>query len=60
MKQTKEVIASWIDEVNDQGQKLTKWELDFMDSITDQFDRTSSLSERQEETLERIYANKTP
>jgi hypothetical protein len=53
-------IQGWIDMVNESGRGLTKWELDFMESITDQFAHTLSLSPRQEEILERIYAEKTP
>lgn len=39
--------------------ELTKWEEDFVISVTDQFERTHNLSERQFEILERIYAEKT-
>jgi hypothetical protein len=59
MKQTKEVIASWIARVNDEGFELTAWELGFMANISAQFEQSGSLSEKQEEILERIYANKT-
>ena len=55
-----EVIADWIESVNSEGRGLTTWELSFMESITDQFERSGSLSDRQEEILERIYAEKTP
>lgn len=60
MTQPPEVIKEWIIMVNDEGFDLTSWEESFMESITDQFDRTQSLSDKQEEILERIYANKTP
>ena len=53
-------IKQWIEDVNDYGQDLTSWEIGFMDSITDQFERSCSLSERQIEILERIYSEKTP
>ena len=53
-------IGDWIDLVNSEGRGLTSWELGFMESITDQHERTGSLSERQTEILERIYAEKTP
>lgn len=60
MKQPKEVIAEWIRMVNEEASKpLSDWETSFMESITDQFDRTQSLSLKQEEILERIYAEKT-
>lgn len=61
MKQKPEVIAHWINTVNTEAlHKLTKWELDFMESITEQFEKRNSISDKQEEILERIYAEKTP
>ncbi len=51
---------SWIDAcVNESKKRLSKWEEDFLESISDQLERTGSLSERQAEILERIYAEKT-
>jgi hypothetical protein len=35
--------------------RLTKWELSFFTSIKDQHDRTGFLSEKQLETLEKIW-----
>lgn len=55
-----EVIKQWIDHINNEGHALSKWELDFMESITDQFERRQSVSDKQEEILERIYTDKTP
>lgn len=60
MEQPKEVIKSWIERVNEEGRGLTKWETTFMIDITDQFDRRGSLSDKQEEILERIYTEKAP
>ena len=57
---SKDDIASWIEVVNTEGRNLSSWEKGFMESITDQFERSGSLSERQTEILERIYAEKTP
>lgn len=54
------VIAHWISHINDHGVNLTKWELDFMESITEQFEKRNSISDKQEEILERIYTDKTP
>ena len=51
-------IIQWLEAVNNEGEDLTKWEESFMSSITDQFDRTRSLSEKQEAILERIYTEK--
>lgn len=60
MTKSPEVIEHWITVVNEEGHNLSKWELDFMDSITEQFASRNWLSDRQEEILERIYAEKTP
>lgn len=60
MKQPKEVIAHWIITVNDEGRNLSKWETDFMESVTEQFEERGSVSEKQQEIIERIYADKTP
>ena len=53
-------LAEWIDRVNTEGVNLSAWERSFMESITDQFERSGRLSEKQAEILERIYAEKTP
>lgn len=58
MHQSKEVLKQWITAVNDEGRKLTDWEVQFMESITEQFDNSGSLSEKQEEILEKIYVEK--
>jgi uncharacterized membrane-anchored protein len=60
VRQPKEVLKHWITAVNDEGRRLTAWELQFMESITEQLDGGSSLSEKQEEILERIYTEKVP
>lgn len=59
MTQPKEVIQQWIDHVNNNGINLSKWELDFMESITEFFHERSWISDKQEEILERIYTDKT-
>ncbi len=53
-------VGDWILLVNDEGQGLDAWELGFMESITDQFERTRTLSEAQIDMLERIYTERTP
>ncbi len=60
MTQNAQVIQDWIDTINIAGRNLSKWEEDFMESITDQFAISGSISDKQEEILERIYVNKTP
>ncbi len=57
------IYRSWIDAcLNESKKRLTKWEEDFLESISDQLDQTGSLSEREDgqaEILERIYTEKT-
>lgn len=60
MKHSSEAIKQWIEAVNAEARGLTCWEASFMMSLTDQFDRSGSISERQEEILEKIYAERTP
>ena len=60
MTKEPQVIEAWINHVNDNGVNLTKWELDFMQSITEQFVSWKKISDKQEEILERIYTEKTP
>lgn len=60
LRQPSEVIKRWIAAVNAEAHGLTCWESSFMMSLTDQFERSGSISERQEEILEKIYAEKTP
>jgi len=58
--QKPEIIERWIKTVQDEGRSLTAWEEEFIESIAQQFERKRFLSDRQEETLEKIYAEKTP
>lgn len=60
VRQSREIIKHWIDSINDEGRNLTDWEKRFMESITDQFELIGSLSQKQEEILERIYIEKVP
>lgn len=53
-------IEYFIEKINSEARGLSKWQSDFMDSITEQWNERHSLSERQVEVLERIYADKTP
>ena len=55
-----EVIADWFEQIEQRGRGLSKWEEDFVESVSEQFARRGSLSDRQIEILERIYADKTP
>jgi hypothetical protein len=60
MTQDADVIRSWIESIQDNGRGLSKWEQDFVESVAEQMERSNSVSDRQEEILERIYAEKTP
>jgi hypothetical protein len=53
-----EIVRDWIDRINDEGVNLTEWEIQYMESVTDQFDRRGSISDKQEEIVERIYVEK--
>lgn len=58
MKNKPDVVKQWIDSINEEGWNLTKWEENFIASISEYFERTGTLSARQEEILERIYTEK--
>lgn len=54
-----DVLLDWVEEITQNGKDLTPWEDDFVESIGDQLARTSKVSQKQQEILERIYAEKT-
>jgi hypothetical protein len=56
---TTEIIQHFIEELKSPYKPLTTWEENFIISIEDQFSRRRTLSDKQFETLERIYAEKT-
>lgn len=58
MKDPKD-IGHWIEALASPNKELSKWEMDFIESVTDQWERYHRLSDRQIEILERIYAEKT-
>ena len=55
MRQTPEVIRNWIDTIENEGRGLTAWEESFIADVS----RQTRWSEKQEEIIERIYAEKT-
>lgn len=60
MPQDPSTIQSWIDTIeNEASDRLSEWEMNFIDSIKQQFHRYGKLSEKQEKVLERIYAEYT-
>lgn len=58
-EEQKKVVAEWFKSIEKTGVNLTKWEEDFVESIKEQFEKRGSLSEKQLEILERIYAEKS-
>jgi len=54
------LVKEWIERINDEAVNVTEWELGFMESITEQMERTGSLSDKQKDIVERIYTNKVP
>ena len=55
-----EEINGMIEAIIETGRGLNDWENQFMESVSDQFNRTTSISVPQLVSLERIYATKTP
>lgn len=55
-----EAVDRWFRLLADEGRGLTAWEMEFLESVQAQWDRTRRLSPKQLEILERIYAEKTP
>jgi len=53
------VLRSWIDALKMPSKMLTDWEERFVASVSVQLELRGSLSPKQVETLERIYAEKT-
>ena len=60
MTKPKPVIEHMITTIQEEGRNLTDWEENFIESIADQFETRGTVSDRQEEILERIYSEKTP
>ena len=52
---TTEEIQQMLDDCESRESKLTEWEAGFIDSISDQFAKKGSLSEKQDERLESIW-----
>lgn len=50
-----EMIMDILDVANVSNTAITKWEKDFVESVQEQFIEKGSLSEKQEQTLERIW-----
>lgn len=52
-------IEQMLSDLENPRKPLTKWEEQFLESIADQFEHSHTLSDRQFEILDRIYAEKT-
>lgn len=50
----------WLETIEEQGRGLSVWEEEFVASVASQLDQGRSLSDKQVQILERIYAEKTP
>lgn len=59
MPDKKEAIRIMLQALETPSKELTKWEENFLESIAEQFETKGSLSERQQEILDRIYSEKT-
>lgn len=58
-QKTRDTIAHFLRELESPSRELTPWELNFLESVQGQFEQSHTLSDRQFEVLEEIYANKT-
>lgn len=58
MNHPRTVYLEWLERCFDEG-NLTKWEDSFCTSVHAQLERGHTLSEKQEEILERIYTERT-
>lgn len=52
-------IGQMIDDCEKRSSRLNDWEAGFIDSISVQYARTSSLTQPQKETLDRIWERVT-
>ena len=58
--QPKEVIQQWIDALlTEASDNLTDWEEQFIESCQKGLNKYGSLTEKMQDTLEKIYAEKT-
>lgn len=53
------VLSLWVQTCINEGVGLSEWEQNFVTDIEVQLAKYGHISERQEEILERIYAQKT-
>jgi hypothetical protein len=58
MRSRQEHISHMLGALETPTKGLTNWEQSFIESLTDQWDRSGHLSDRQVEILEKIYDEK--
>lgn len=58
-KKSVENIEHFLRELQRPAKVLTAWELDFLSSVTTQFEQRGTLTDKQFTVLEKIYAEKT-
>lgn len=51
-------IDHMLRELDTLGRNLTRWEENFLADVTDQWERSRSLSDRQHDILEKIYTER--
>ena len=59
MRQPREILEKWLSAINEDGKGVTIWEQEFCDSLDSQLTDFGRISEKQEQILERIYAERT-
>lgn len=56
----REILLYWIQSIEDEASdRLSAWEVNFIDSLSQQLQYKTELSQAQEEKLESIYAKYT-
>lgn len=55
----RKLVPHMLHELDTPSKTLSSWEEGFIASVSNQWDARGTLSDRQFETLERIYADKT-
>ena len=59
MEYNMEEVRKWIKACQEDGKGITAWENEFLDSVSAQLEKKGTLSDKQVEIIERIYAEKT-
>ncbi len=50
----------WLDQIAERGVNLTAWEIDFVEDMQGKRAAKRTLTDKQVEILERIFAQRTP